>query len=172
MTAKHNVVTSLALAVLVVCATATAHEDLYHAVEPGDVHVGRPFVDPKTGYLFVDPDGMRDLRWKSADMTAVRVADNDYTGVPIVTWQGLGRVETRDNAQLLVGGLFMFDYDDRKLNETDVKGTIEVLIDSNNTDSVGLRFDHIAEVPTRDTVPAGKVRRTVGFIRVRFNGYV
>ena len=147
MKTKHNVATSLALAVLVVCATASAHEDLYHAAGRGDVYVGRPFTDPKTGYLFVDPDGMRDLRWKSADMTAVRVADNDYTGVPIVTWQGLGRVVTRENTQMLVGGLFMFDYDDRKLNETDVKGTVKVLIDSDNTDSVGLRYDHIAEAP-------------------------
>jgi hypothetical protein len=132
---------------LVVCPTATAHESLYKAVMEGDVYAGRPFVDPKTGYLFVDPDGMRKLRWSSNDMTAVRVADNDFTGVPIVTWKGLGRVESRDNAQVLVGGLFMFDYDDQKLNETNVKGWVEVLVDSNDTDTVGLRYDHIAKAP-------------------------
>jgi len=147
MKSKREITTSLALATLIVCATAAAHEKLYHAVQQGDVYAGRPFVDPETGFLFVDPDGMRDLRWRCTDMTGVRVADNDYTGVPIVTWQGLGRVETRENAQVLVGGLFMFDYDDQKLNETDVKGTIEVLVDSSNTDSVGLRYDHIAKAP-------------------------
>ena len=147
MKSKREITTSLALATLIVCATAAAHEKLYHAVQQGDVYAGRPFVDPETGFLFVDPDGMRDLRWRCTDMTAVRVADNDYTGVPIVTWQGLGRVETRENAQVLVGGLFMFDYDDQKVNETDAKGTIEVLVDSSNTDSVGLRYDHFAKAP-------------------------
>jgi hypothetical protein len=138
---------SLALAILIVCGTAAAHESIYKAVEEGDIYAGRPFVDPKTGYLFVDPDGMRDLRWQSTDMTAVRVADNDYTGVPIVTWKGLGRVESRENAQVLAGALFMFDYDDSKLNETNVKGHLEVLVDSKDTDTVGLRYDHIAEAP-------------------------
>jgi len=147
MKAKQSITTSLALATLIVCVTASAHESLYNAVEQGDIYAGRPFVDPETGYLFVDPDGMRDLRWRSADMTAVRAADNDYTGVPIVTWKGLGRVESRDNAQVLAGALFMFDYDDQKLNETNVKGTVEVLVDSNDTDSVGLRYDHIAKAP-------------------------
>jgi hypothetical protein len=137
----------LIVSVLVVYATAVAHENIYQAVEQGNVYAGRPFVDPETGFLFVDPDGMRDLRWQSADMTSVRVADNDYTGVPIVTWKGLGRVESRENAQVLVGALFMFDYDDQKLNETNVKGRIEVLVDSNDTDSVGLRYDHIAKAP-------------------------
>jgi hypothetical protein len=139
-----------AIAVMVLtmlCTSAVAHESLYEAVEQGDVYAGRPFVDPQTGYLFVDPDGMRDLRWQSADMTVVRVADNDYTGVPIVTWKGLGRVESRENAQVLAGALFMFDYDDQKLHETNVKGTVEVLVDSNDTDSVGLRYDHIAKAP-------------------------
>ncbi|MBW1685764.1 MAG: CehA/McbA family metallohydrolase [Deltaproteobacteria bacterium] len=135
------------VSMLVVCVPAAAHESLYQAVEQGDVYAGRPFVDPETGYLFVDPDGMRNLRWQSADMTAVRVADNDYTGVPIVTWKGLGRVESRENAQVLVGALFMFDYDDQKLNETNVKGSVEVLVDSNDTDSVGLRYDHISKAP-------------------------
>jgi len=147
MKAKQHITTSLALAMLIVCATAAAHDSIYQAVKQGDVYAGRPFVDPETGYLFVDPDGMRDLRWQSADMTAVRVADNDYTGVPIVTWKGLGRVESRDNAQVLVGALFLFDYDDQKLNETNVKGTIEVLVDSEDTDSVGLRYDHISQAP-------------------------
>ena len=145
--AKGYITASLALAILIVCGTAAAHESIYKAVEEGDIYAGRPFVDPETGYLFVDPDGMRDLRWQSTDMTAVRVADNDYTSIPIVTWKGLGRVESRDNAQVLVGALFMFDYDDEKLNETDVKGTVEILIDSNDTDSVGLRYDHIAKAP-------------------------
>jgi len=95
MKSKHNITTSLVVAMLIACATAAAHESLYDAVEQGDVYAGRPFVDPETGYLFVDPDGMRNLRWQSTDMTAVRVADNDYTGVPIVTWKGLGRVESR-----------------------------------------------------------------------------
>jgi hypothetical protein len=100
MKARHNLATGLALAMLVVCAvTAAIHESLYHVVQQGDVYAGRPFVDPETGYLFIDPDGMRDLRWRCTDMTAVQVADNDYTGVPIVTWHGLGRVETRDNAR-------------------------------------------------------------------------
>ena len=147
MNGKHNITTSLAIVILAVCTTAAAHERLYHAVKQGDVYSGRPFIDPKTGYLFVDPDGMRDLRWRCTDMTAVRVADNDYTGVPIVTWEGLGRVETRENAQVLKGALFMFDYDDQKLNETNVKGAVEVLVDSRGTDSVGLRYDHISKAP-------------------------
>ena len=138
---------TLMVSMLFVCVPVSAHESLYQAVERGDIYAGRPFVDPETGYLFVDPDGMRNLRWQSADMTAVRVADNDYTGVPIVTWKGLGRVESRENAQVLVGALFMFDYDDQKLNETNVKGSVEVLVDSNDTDSVGLRYDHISQAP-------------------------
>jgi hypothetical protein len=142
-----KILSTLAVSMLVVCATAIAHESIYQAVEQGDVYAGRPFIDPETGYLFVDPDGMRKLRWQSADMTAVRVADNDFTSVPIVTWKGLGRVESRENAQVLVGALFMFDYDDQKLNETNVKGTVEVLVDSKDTDSVGLRYDHIAKAP-------------------------
>ena len=93
---------TLGISMLFVCVNATAHESIYKAVQQGDVYAGRPFVDPETGFLFVDPDGMRDLRWQSADMTTVRVADNDYTGVPIVTWKGLGRVESRDNARVLV----------------------------------------------------------------------
>jgi hypothetical protein len=148
MKTTHRITAALvALIVFSMPVTAGAHKSLYDAVDQGDVYAGRPFVDPETGFLFVDPDGMRDLRWQSADMTTVRVADNDYTGVPIVTWKGLGRVESRENAQVLVGALFMFDYDDQKLNETNVKGTIEVLVDSNDTDSVGLRYDHIAKAP-------------------------
>ena len=68
---------------LILGASASAHESIYEAVGEGDIYAGRPFVDPETGYLFVDPDGMRDLRWQSDGMTAVRVADNDYTSIPI-----------------------------------------------------------------------------------------
>jgi hypothetical protein len=47
MKARHNLATSLALAMLVVCAvTAAIHESLYHVVQQGDVYAGRPFVDP------------------------------------------------------------------------------------------------------------------------------
>jgi len=130
-----------------VCVAVTAHESLYKAVEEGDIYAGRPFVEPETGFLFVDPDGMRNLRWRSTDITAVRVTDNDFSSIPIVTWKGLGRVESRENAQVLAGALFMFDYDDKKLNETNVKGTVDVLVDSKDTDSVGLRYDHISKAP-------------------------
>jgi hypothetical protein len=160
---------SLTVSMLVVCVTAGAHESIYQAVEPGDVYAGRPFVDPETGYLFVDPDGMRDLRWQSADMTAVRVADNDYTSIPIVTWKGLGRVESRENAQVLVGALFLFDYDDQKLNETNVKGSVEVLVDSNDTDTVGLRYDHISKAPVDAIVDVDPKKGRWQWISVPFD---
>ena len=50
MEAKQNITTSLALAMLVVSVTASAHENLYDAVAQGDIYAGRPFVDPETGY--------------------------------------------------------------------------------------------------------------------------
>ena len=59
MKAKQHITTSLALAMLIVCATAAAHDSIYQAVKQGDVYAGRPFVDPETGlsFLRIDPPG-------------------------------------------------------------------------------------------------------------------
>jgi hypothetical protein len=39
---------TLAVSMLVVRATANAHESIYQAVEQGDVYAGRPFIDPES----------------------------------------------------------------------------------------------------------------------------
>tara|TARA_B110000503_G_scaffold80101_1_gene122811 strand:+ start:221 stop:2419 length:2199 start_codon:yes stop_codon:yes gene_type:complete len=127
-----------------------AHDTIWQAVPGTDEYAGRPYTDPDTGYTFVDADGRRALKWKASDknITTVRVTDIDVTGnLAIGNWGGLGRVETHDAWQVLVGGSFIFDYDDAVTYDTDTDGVVEVLVDADGTDEFYLRYDHIATEP-------------------------
>ncbi|MCJ7815375.1 MAG: CehA/McbA family metallohydrolase [Xanthomonadales bacterium] len=139
-----------------------AHDSIWQVVPGTNEYAGRPYTDPETGYTFVDADGRRILNWKPEDknISAVRVTDIDLTGnLPIGNWGGLGHVETRDSWQVLVGGSFVFDYDDAVTYDTDADGVVEVLVDADGTDEFYLRYDHIAMEPA-DVVQ--KVDRSKG----------
>jgi hypothetical protein len=141
-----------AVLLIFLSSAASAHDSVWKAFanDRNNEDAGRPYVDPDTGYTFVDADGRRTLKWQAGDkaIKAVRVTDIDLTSnTSIGNWNGLGRVETREVWQALVGGSFVFDYDDDLLYDTNASGFVEVLIDTAETDELGLMYDHIASGP-------------------------
>ena len=62
----------------------------------------------------VHPVGFSSLDWKAPQITRVTTSLLDYqSGAMVLSWSGLGRVETIGERSCLVGPYFLFDIDDQ-----------------------------------------------------------